>query len=243
MVTACLLVTMLNTEASRWLWDLQTPLSRILFPFRLFGIQTVAIAGLGALALAEVSRRTPKRSWLLWSAVPALLLVDAGLIAVQALRQRDKDLPGLAEILAEDGDSSEYVLGPSAGQPGPIRGAVLSGAGEVRAYMLGYRSVHMIVEARSPVVVGLHQFNFTGWSCRIDGSEWSVPSRSAPPSALATCAVPAGRHAVEARLTASDLERAAWLAAFVGVALALASLMAGRVRRSFRATGSAVARP
>ncbi|WP_236554913.1 hypothetical protein [Novosphingobium sp. 9U] len=226
------LIALLNTEASRWFWSLPTPLSRIQFPFRLFGVQVVALAGLSGLALAQAYARSPRLARLLWGLVPVLLVFDAGLIAVQALRQRDKHLPGIAEILAESRDSSEYVLGATIGQPNPIRGAVLSGAGDVRSYQLGHRAVSMVVEARSPAVVALHQFNFTGWSCRVDGAAWSEPSRALASSAMATCKVPAGRHRVDARLEVTELERGAWLAAIVGLALVAASLLVGRSRAS-----------
>ncbi|WP_221420059.1 hypothetical protein [Novosphingobium chloroacetimidivorans] len=225
---ACILVAVLNTEASRWFWRLQTPLSRIQFPFRLFGVQTIVLAGLVAIAATEIAKRKPRSAWLLWGLIPALLLVDLGLVGVQALRQASKDLPGIAEILAEPGDSSEYVLGPYLGLPGPIDGAILRGAGEVRSYRLGYRNVRMIVDARSPVVVALHQFSFTGWSCRTDGGPWIEPAHSPRPSAMATCTVPEGRHRVEARLEATGLERAAWLAAMAGLVLVIAGLVLGR---------------
>ncbi|EIZ79026.1 hypothetical protein WSK_2571 [Novosphingobium sp. Rr 2-17] len=202
-------VAVLNTQVSAGFWALQTPLSRIQFPFRLLSLQAIALTGLVALAIGQSDNRLIVRT--LWLAAPMLLLFDAGLIGYQHWRDTAGGHRMDAVDLANTADTSEYVLGDT-GLAGSRFGS--------RAFVTGYRYLSQATNAETTLNLPLHQFAFTGWECKIDAGAWGDASRLPAPTRLATCIVPPGRHRVEARLPASNPERwGNWIGLFTAIIL------------------------
>jgi hypothetical protein len=210
----------LTTQWSRPLWALQTPLSRIQFPFRLLSLQAVALSGLAGLALAGSAR--PWVGRLIRLGVPGLLLLDAALIGVQHWRGAGE--PALALDLPRLADTSEYVLGRS-----DLAATRLAQDG-VRLQAQDYRRLAYTVEAPAPMHVAVHQFAFTGWDCRVDGGAWQAAGQLPRPYGLATCPVPVGRHRVDLRLPATPFETAGWAIALGALAVILGQLALARRR-------------
>lgn len=254
---AILLVALLNTAPARAFWALQTPFSRIQFPFRLLSIQAVALSGLAGLALHRLERVGEEDGdgamaaarhaglWrrLLWGGVAGLLLLNAGMLTVQRWRSRDHRPPGNAQVVASDIDTSEYVLGRlDAAVPlfGPARSRVLSGTARTHVLVWEGRRLALDVAATTPATLALRQFVFTGWECRIDQGPWRRAATLVYPRSVPLCAVPAGRHLLEARMPASPAEQVGGGLTLLGLALALLGLRGGRrMRRDSRDLQSA----
>lgn len=231
---AIVAVILLNTEISRFFWELQTPLSRIQFPFRLLSIHAVALSGLAGLALHRLDNASGKSSALLprllGLAVPGLLMLDAGLLAVQYYRNRDDRPPDNQQMTATTMDTSEYVLG-RLDQVRPLFGAsrthALSGTATSRALAWDSRHIVMDIDAATPARLALRQFAFTGWECRVDDGAWQRAASLPYPLNVPVCAVPAGQHRLEARLPATLPERAgAWLT-LLGLLLVFGNIAIG----------------
>lgn len=226
LLTSVVVVALLNHAVSRPFWALQTPLSRIQFPFRLLGLQVVALSGIGALALGAASSLSPRLARLLWMTAPALLLFDAALIAVHDYRDRqEKLLPAVTDIVADTMDTSEYVLGNPAriaARFGPAGDGIVSGLGVAKRGQIAYRRLTYRIAAKTSVNLALHQFAFTGWECRIDDGPWQPGARLPAPLAVATCRVPPGAHRLEARLPATPWETGASIIAGLAALLLLA---------------------
>ncbi|CAN5615116.1 hypothetical protein BH10PSE14_BH10PSE14_31510 [soil metagenome] len=248
LVLAILVVIFLNTAPSRPFWALQTPLSRIQFPFRLLSIHVVALSGLAAIAhhrfASAAGRRAALRARLLWLGVPGLLLLDASLLAIQNYRNRDERPPTNQQMIASNVDSSEYVPGQMAAVSarfGAASSYALSGSATSRPLVWNAREIALAVDAATPSRLALRQFAFTGWQCRVDGGPWQGAATIPYPLNVAACAVPAGRHLLEARMPATWIERAGGLLTLGGLILALTSL-AGAWRSS-RTSRKDAARP
>lgn len=241
LASAIAVVILLNTEAARGFWALQTPFSRIQFPFRLLSIHAVALSGLAGLAWHRLEsagwQAAPVLRRLLALAVPGLLLLDAGLLGVQYYRNRDDRPPNNQQMTASTIDTSEYVLG-RLDQVRPLFGTAstraLSGTATARKLAWDSRHIVMEIDAATPARLALRQFAFTGWDCRIDGAPWQRAAILPYPLNLPVCTVPAGLHRLEARLPAPLAERAgAWLTV-LGLLLAFGNIALGwrAVRKS-----------
>jgi hypothetical protein len=219
-----IVVALLNHAISRPFWALQTPLSRIQFPFRLLSLQVVALSGLGALALDAARPRWPKLARLVTLAVPGLMLIDAGLIGLHAYRDRQEtNLPSVRDIIASTMDTSEYVLGHARKAAATAQDGIIAGSGVTERVQIAHRFTNYRVNAATSVVVALHQFAFTGWECRIDDGPWRIGGQMPMPLGLATCDVPPGAHTLEARLRATPWETGAWFAAGLAILVLLAN--------------------
>jgi hypothetical protein len=225
----------MQTVAARAFWALPTPFARIQFPWRLLTVQTVAFAGLAAMAFAATARR---RAWamLLLATIPAMLLLDGAMLGYRIHREaaRHELHPSTAALLAETHDALEYQLGDIAALDrrfGPADTLIVGGSGVAAVRARGERSVGIETVAPGPVTLLLHRFAFTGWRSRIDDGDWRPMMRAGPVVALA---VPAGRHRVTAELAPGAAERTGLFASIAGVAIFLAWLLlarrAGRAR-------------
>jgi hypothetical protein len=255
MIATVLVVGVLNLGISRGFWDLQTPLSRIQFPFRLLGASSLAVCVLAGLAYDR--GRAMGQAWrerLLWLLMAGLLMGDMAAFAYQRLRPRDTYPPTLAAILASNEDTSEYVLGdvPTlarlfAGRlafaPNALAVRITGGDVGNRRLSLAYQAPHD--QAPEGTAIALHQFAFTGWQCRVDNGPWLPAGQlqsglSSRGGRVPLCAVPSGTHRLEARLPASPAEQAGLWLTLVGLAtvILMLGLDIGRSRRMPDMTGS-----
>ncbi len=216
-------VVFLNLEPSRIFWAAQTPLSRIQFPFRLFGIAVFAVAGLAALAWQALAARASERSIALPAAAILLLgglvLVNAGMFAAHTYTVRDRLPPSMDRILAESAEMSEYVLSdltPLKARFGNQSALVLSGQAAISRATMASRHADLVVDTSAGSTVALRQFIFSGWQCRIDAGEWFAASPDPALPHVPSCAVPAGRHDVAFRLPATTGERISYILSLAG---------------------------
>jgi hypothetical protein len=243
MIVTIVAASLLNLGLSRPIWDMHTPLSRIQFPFRLLGASSLAACLLAGLAYDRFGdARQAWRIRLLWLLLAGIFAGDMAALAYQRLRPRDARPPALAEILASNDDSSEYILGDlpaAAARFGPHL-AVTPGdapvSPTVRSAIIGNRHIRVEYQAQKDGALALRQFAFTGWHCRIDGGPWAAAGTvplGAPlrPARVPLCAVPAGPHRLEARLPASPAEQWGHRLALAGLSLILLSLAGGQGRR------------
>ena len=238
LVISTLVILVLNMEPTRFFWAAQTPLSRIQFPFRLFSLTVLALSGLGALTFAHLQDKgflgtARLRALAFGGFLVGLLFIDVALFAVHAWHSRGHPPLNNAEILAEDTDTGEYVIGDIKLVRARFGDAAyLPLQGEVSAKTTTWDSRHISFDllARGEGVVALRQFAFTGWKCRIDGGAWQAPQSLPQPLNLPTCAVPPGPHRLDAVLDKTPVERVGgWLTLF-GLLIALADV-AGVTRR------------
>lgn len=234
LVAVILAVAILNTVIARPFWALQTPLSRIQFPFRLLSLDVIALAGLIGLAFDawEPRLRRPTAMAVVTVLLGGFLLLNAAMLTYQTWRNRDDRPMTAAQILATNVDTSEYVPGdlPTlAARFGAANTIAVTGHADALRQPSHGRTLTFDVTATLPSSLALRQFAFTGWACRIDGGEWMPASEAALPSRVPVCTVPAGRHRLDARLTAPPAEQAGLIATVIGFAVALCALLAGRV--------------
>lgn len=239
LAASVLAVLVLNTAPSRAFWALQTPLSRIQFPFRLLSLHAPAFAGLAGLALDRFDRAEGARPrWIktgLWLGAAGLLALDVALFGLHALYGRERP-PTNAAIVAETRDTGEYVIG-SLEELGKRFGSasIWSPQAPVTATRARWetRSLALDVNAAAPARVALRQFAFTGWRCRIDGGPWQAPAALPQPLNVPLCDVPQGRHRLEAELGATAVEKLGAIATLIGLLLALADMarLPQRLRR------------
>lgn len=233
LVAVLLLTALLNTVVSAPFWALQTPFSRIQFPFRLLSANVIALTGLVAVAVdrwaaAGDGRLARRASGLL---LATMLAMDVALIGFQAWRNRAEQPRSVATILADPLDTSEYVLGDVGmlrARFGDARAIVLAGDARIALLATGGRATAFRTSASRASLVAVRQFAFTGWQCRIDGGAWHGAPRLPPPGDVAACRVPAGSHRLDVRLPATPFERIGGWLGIAGLCAALACLMVGR---------------
>lgn len=238
MVLTVLAIAVLNLEISRRFWELQTPLSRIQFPFRLLGEASLALCLLAGFAYDRYARAGQLwRQRLVWLALGGLLALDIAGFAYQRLRPRDDHPMNAAQVLASDEDSSEYVLAYLAEAKrmfGPGLTSTFGAPVAVSNASIASRHIALDYRAGTIATMALHQFAFTGWQCRIDGGAWNAADvwnlGPYPNSArVPKCVVPSGAHHLEARMPAPPVERyAGWLSLGALVVILLALLRPGR---------------
>lgn len=223
------IVAVLNTAISAPFWALQTPLSRIQFPFRLLGADVVALCGLCAIAIDTVVRGAPS-GWtkrIIGSITMAFLALNVALFAIQHFRNGDNASVSPAEALRTSADTSEYVLGDVtvARQRFGNRIAVPV-RGDAVATMIRQteRTWTLRVDAAVPSRLAMRQFAFTGWRCRLDNGPWVPAGEIAYPLSVPTCDVPASTHLLTLDLPMSLPERLGWLLTVFGAMLALLSM-------------------
>jgi hypothetical protein len=235
-------VGLLNLNLSRPVWDLQTPLSRIQFPFRLLGASSLALCMIAAIAHDRC--RSAGRT-ALWLVCAGLLLADAaGLVHQRLYPSYSIPLPPTrTQIFADSQDTSEYVLGdlPAAEQAfGPRQAFAPDGpAPAIGPVHITARHVALDYRANTPTAIALHQFAFTGWQCRIDDGAWTPASALRLGTAhggahVPLCTAPAGAHRLEARLPASAPERIGVWITLAGLAIVVVSLAVPYVEGSLR---------
>ena len=85
------------------------------------------------------------------------------------------------------------------------------------------------LHASAPSHALLRQFWFPGWEATVDGT----PVLTGPdgPSALVSCAVPAGDHTVEFHYRSLPQRRIGWLVSLLSLVLLIGALLAGRLRQ------------
>ncbi|MBB3957053.1 hypothetical protein [Novosphingobium sediminicola] len=213
-------VAVLNTSISMPFWELQTPVSRIQFPFRLLGASSLAVSILAALAYdhfraAGETRRASLLCWLL----AAMILGDLTAFAYQRLRPRVIFPLTIHQVMASNHDTSEYILGDlnEVVQRFSTQRALVVDGGGIAGITLGRmegagRRLSVSYHASRGAALALRQFGFTGWQCRIDRGEWTDARLyrfgSSPRSGtVPVCAIPGGTHRLEARLTMTMPER------------------------------------
>ncbi|HWI87220.1 MAG TPA: hypothetical protein VNT42_12990 [Sphingomonas sp.] len=234
-------VLLLNSAPSRAFWELQTPLSRIQFPFRLLSLTILAFAGLGGLAFDRLSGTSGRMAAIgrlvVAASVPGLLLVDIALFGVHVWHSRDHLPPDNREILERTTDTGEYVIGELRVVGPRFRNARYSTTqGDVHAVPTGWDSRFLSFEtsALAPGRIAIRQFAFTGWTCRIDGGPWQPPITDPYPVNLPLCDIPAGRHRLDVSLPATIAERAGGIATLLGLLLAFGNILLSRFRSTAR---------
>lgn len=218
-----LVSTLLQTYIAHALWAMSTPLSRIQFPWRLLTVQTLAVAGLGAVALrAALATRQRVLCGLLLAAVPAALLLDGALFGYRILRERQLTPPSTAAVLLlQTADAPEYQLGDVIGLARRFGAAqaLLTRSGTIAVTAWEPRNVTFRVTSTAPARILVRQFAYTGWKYRVDGGDWRPADRV---GSIVALPVPTGRHAVEAKLSATSAERIGGVGSLLSLAMVLA---------------------
>lgn len=240
-------VVFLNTAPSRGFWALQTPLSRIQFPFRLLSIHAVALSGLAGIAFDRLRHangaRAARLRKLIVLGLPGLFALDSAMLGVQSYRNRDDRPPDNRTIVASTVDTSEYVLGQMSAVRsffGNARAIAVTGAVTARPLFWGNRSIVLAVTAAAPSQLALRQFAFTGWECRIDHETWHPAAMLRYPLGVPTCRVPIGQHVLEARMPARWHEQVGAGLTLLGLALVLGDIVLNRRRARGDANGGAL---
>lgn len=226
LIATVLVVLFLNTAPSHAFWMLNTPLSRVQFPFRLLSLTLMALSGLAAIALHAAMERGPR--WigaLLWATIVGLFLLDAGLFVLHGRLARFEPMTN-AQIVGDTLDTPEYVLGSLPKVRALFDGddpRLLHGAASAHLVDKGARHRAYAVDATAESLLAVPQFAFSGWRCRIDGGAWTPAATLAEPRRIVICGVPAGRHRLDVMLPPPLPEKAGIAAMLIGLLLAIAS--------------------
>jgi len=229
-------VAVLNCRISLPIWQLQTPLSRIQFPFRLFGASSLAVSAIAGIYYdSRPASGRVLRTAIPWLFLAGMLAIDVGAVSYQRLRSRTEHPPVLAEIAASTDDSSEYVLGNLSDATAVFGNSLLlvpDGKQNpdltVNDLKISNRSITLTYSVKSDTALALHQFSFTGWECRIDAGAWTPAQilqlgRSSFAAKVPVCRAPAGAHRMAARLPSPLPETIGFWLSLFGAALVLGS--------------------
>ena len=235
MIVAMLLLFLAMSEPSRPIWIAAMPWSKIQFAWRLLGLQTLLLAGLIGMAWQSTAgkKRGAGRVAIRWL-LPALLLVDALLLAALVYHVEHRPAWPTSEIAAPRAEVREYWLGDvdrlvrGFGEYDSIaiRGDEATGPLERHG-----RFAALDVRARTPALIAVRQFAYSGWIARIDGGAWRQTGRLVDPRGVVTVAVPAGRHRVELAMPQLFAESRGILLSWVGLGLLFLGLIADPARR------------
>lgn len=234
---------LLTLPVSVWLWERVPLLALVQFPWRLVGpaslvLALLAAAGVGQMARAGWAARRGAVPLLLAGTLAALWLFSltwsfgprsdapaaAGLAELHAYERSSGQLgttstgeflpSGVRALPDPHALDAAYALG----RPTARLSAIPEGV-TVTAQSAGATSASADVEAAAPAVLTFDFFDFPGWRARVDGRP--APIIASAPHGLITVAVPAGRHRVEVRLTATPLRTSAgWLSVLALLGLA-----------------------
>lgn len=221
-----LVVAVLQLDATRPLWAIGGLLEIVQAPSRLQTLLYLSIAGLTAIAAANLQRQAIR--WPLGVAlIGAAIGVGAPWATHAPLWLEDTGDTGAAQIAHAE------TIGPMPGlsiypdflprwvdypvalaKPAPTASTDAS----ARLTAFGPGEFQVVVQSRTAWELRTADFYFPGWAAWIDGAPVDVePSTSL---GLVTIAVPAGTHDLHVAYVGSDVQHiAAWLSALTGAAL------------------------
>lgn len=233
--------TFMTTTLSTPIWDLDTLLSMIQFPWRILTLQVLALAALVGFGLASLSARRSA-----WSRVAFVSLL-AGVGAVAAANyvvmreltlvplQAASEAPRQAREMAQQNiETCEYRVGEAEAMASRFadnaRTIVLNGEGTASAPYWKSRRILVDTEAATDMVIGLRQAQYSGWRYRISNGVEGVTQAFSDSEPFITLRVPAGRHLTEIILPTDNAERTGWWLALAGVLLTIVSAVVLRRR-------------
>jgi len=220
---ALILASMIiQTPAMAWFWRLQTPLSMIQFPWRTMMLEALALALIGACALAALSKMPGFKIYFTAIATVAIAVVaciDLSLAAYRVKQEKPLSTRSYASIIARLDDDNAYRQGPYemlSTRFGSRRALTQSGNGQIVIDQWQPRRIALHSNLAKADVITLRQFHFTGWQVSIDGGS----AQPAIPGILAAYNAPEGAHRVIAFMPANGFEKMGDLMSIIGVLLA-----------------------
>jgi hypothetical protein len=236
------MVFFLMTQLSLPLWELASIARKIQFPWRLLTVQSLFLALLTALYSNTCKpghrpAETRKNSFLIPIMIAVFLLFNIGLYL------STKNAKSYNQHSTSEYEPVEYQLGKKDALrhvfPGDSRIAILSGSGNIRVQEWQPRHIVLRVSALTPLHAALHQFAYSGWEFRIQGTgatmRADVLESDAP---LVSVHLPAGLYTVELLMPRTSAEKYGFAASLAGVStlmlfLAFALIRQARVRDRF----------
>jgi hypothetical protein len=225
-------ILLFMSPAASLLWEHDTVFSKIQFPWRLLSVATLSIAALGALALQSIKETTrPELSkqarFVPILTIAALLTINYGMLGARLYRAHVKHRapPTITETLRDRRGEFDFRLGDldraaSAFQRPPTLNHRKNT--QPIATFHGGRMLTFETQFARPTLVWVHQFNFTGWTIKVDGRDKgrTFPLTSEVP--VAALNVPEGPHSIELILSARKSERLGLIFTAVGLLVFLA---------------------
>lgn len=221
------LAVLLQSPLVGWLWKLETPLSKVQFPWRAMmfeglGLAVVAACLMAAVGQAERLRRDSGRLRALPVMVVALSLLiafDGAMLFYRMQRMAVTGTRPYSEIIDQLIDDAAYRQGRYEALSevfGNRLAMVERGRGTV--VVTGWAPRRITVQTDFGHQGGdvlLRQFRFTGWQARIDGG----PPVAADGPNIAGFHAPAGRHEAVVTMPPNAIERLGRILGLVGLAL------------------------
>ena len=231
----------MTTTFSTPIWDLDTPLGMIQFPWRIMTLQVLALAALVGFGLSVLAANRSA-----WASV-AFACVVAGVGAVAAANyavmreltlvplQPASEAPRQAREKAQQNiDTCEYRVGDAAAMASRFsnnaRTIVLEGEGTASAPYWKSRRILVDTDGATDMLIGLRQAQYSGWRYWISNGTEGVTQAFSDNEPFITLRVPAGRHLTEVVLPADNAERTGWWLALAGVLLTIVTAVVLRRR-------------
>ncbi len=244
--------TMLTWAAP--LWQAFPIASLIQFPWRLQALTVLAMALLGAAAVAGVLADAPaesgERTWPAVAVYPlALLIVFASLpyttaplfpvtprdespLAIVDFETAYPDMIGTTAFSQARFTETPLLSQYLAGEP-LQRGAIVEGSGTVTTLESGAQRGTLRVDASTPVRVLYYTYYFPGWTAFADGAPLAI--EPAAPYGLISFELPAGEHQVEVRMVDTPVRRVGVWVSVVALGVVVGLLVVRRRRPSANA--------
>jgi hypothetical protein len=166
--------------------------------------------------------------------MPMLLLVNAALLGALIRHVAQRPVWPTQEVSALRAEVREYWLGDVdklVRRFGPRDFLVLEGKAEAGPLIRQGRAASFDVRAAEPSLIAVRQFDYTGWTYRIDGGDWAPTRLSKEPGGVATVVIPAGSHRIELFLPPLAAEsRGIWLS-WISLGLLVLGVITDTVRR------------
>ncbi|MET0373686.1 MAG: 6-pyruvoyl-tetrahydropterin synthase-related protein [Rhizorhabdus sp.] len=235
LIVSALLILLAMSELARPMWIAGTPWSKVQFAWRLLGLQSLLLAGLVGMAWQAVGTRwrALSRAALLWL-LPALLLIDAALLAALGWHVARRPVWPTPEVAAHRAEVREYWLGDVdalAKHFGSRDSIVMSGRAQVGPIERRGRVLRLESRASEPSLIALRQFAYSGWIVRVDDGPWRQALRLRNLPELVAVAVPAGYHRIELRLPPLPVESRGMFVSGTALLLLLAGVLLVPLKR------------
>jgi hypothetical protein len=231
-IVASLVTLVMMTSLTAPIWGAGSPLSRVQFPWRLMGLESLLLAGLLAVACAAAPRRL--------AACCATLVIGTSLLPFAWTLYDDKFLRGPAQLLAvrEEYNLSEYVTASWTGplefkkisrDPAPPPRLEPPGAGVVEGLAWSGGEGTATIHLTAPALLVVPQQAWPAWRA-VDGEGAPLQIDTAPPMGLLRIAVPAATATVRILRDKLPAERHGLWLSLAALAL-LAGVSLAEVRR------------
>lgn len=227
----------LTSSASSLWYSTLKPYQLVQFPWRFLGPVTLFLAPVGGSFVAALP---PRRRWLTWALVSAVVTLSVGLSTQQRAVSRDiplaDDRATIEQMVKADGWSAkfgnedEYLPRWASVQAGAVMkgGLVPAGPGvQLGEVSAGRKKVSFVASAPTQAEVVVPVLFFPGWKASLDGEEWPVaPTQEGTVSLV----VPQGTHAVRLWFGTTPARTAGWLLTLAGLSAIAGVLALERVR-------------